>query len=170
MSRNWTKTHLMRLCRPTRCGLLPLPSQSYCTIILSWTNQFDLVDMRNQPTQVFVMFYSPSCPHCVKLKPDWDHAARTLSNMGIMARIDCTQSGADNVCAQRGVTGYPSIRYFENGKNIEYTGSREAGELVEFMRRMERPLVQVVANEQHVRASVSACQCIYFRSNRVCIH
>jgi protein disulfide-isomerase A1 len=101
------------------------------------------------------MFYSPTCPHCIKLKLDWEHAARTVANMGIMARIDCTLPGAQAVCNQRGVAGYPTLRYFENGKNIEYTGLRDAGELVEFMRRMERPLVQVVANERHVRAGAS---------------
>ncbi|KAK6181656.1 hypothetical protein SNE40_009469 [Patella caerulea] len=82
-----------------------------------------------------VMFYAPWCGHCKKAKPEYMAAATKLKDDAKVAftAVDCTtQSG---ICLAHDVTGYPTFKYFNYGKNSQkYMGGREEPDFINFMK------------------------------------
>ncbi|XP_070546710.1 protein disulfide-isomerase A5-like isoform X1 [Ptychodera flava] len=81
-----------------------------------------------------LMFYAPWCGHCKKAKPEFTAAADQFKddNKVAFAAVDCTAES--NVCSQYDVSGYPTIKYFNYGKNPQaYMGGRMEADFVAFM-------------------------------------
>lgn len=79
---------------------------------------------------VFLKFFSPTCGHCKKMKPDWDQLMDEYDGdkKVVVAEVDCKGSG-DAICLMAEVKSHPTILYGNpNGKDVEslkkYTGPR----------------------------------------------
>lgn len=81
-----------------------------------------------------VMFYAPWCGHCKKAKPEFQTAASQFKEDTKVAycAIDCTKHTP--VCNANDVKGYPTLKYFNYGKNPQdYMGGRSADDFTKFM-------------------------------------
>ena len=81
-----------------------------------------------------VMFYTPWCGHCKATKPFFTEAAASFAEdrKVTFAAVDCTKYTA--LCASNDVQGYPTIKYFNYGKNsFKYMGPRTAESFIDFM-------------------------------------
>lgn len=88
----------------------------------------------SQNPSVLVMFYAPWCGHCKSAKPGFAEAADELEESEhIMAAVDCTVQ--KDVCSKYGVNGYPTIKYFKNGKPKDFEGGRDKNSFVAFMNK-----------------------------------
>lgn len=73
------------------------------------------------------------------MKPDWDKlgAAYEDSSSVLIADVDCTSSGGEQVCSDNDVGGYPTIKYFtaDTGKKgADYDGGRDFDSLDNFVK------------------------------------
>ena len=90
-----------------------------------------------EETKHFVMFFAPWCGHCKRLAPTWNELAKLYNEKEekevIIAKVDCTTDTA--LCAENDVTGYPTIKFFPNGKEgaIRYKGVRDLNALQDFV-------------------------------------
>ncbi|XP_077996871.1 protein disulfide-isomerase A5-like [Glandiceps talaboti] len=87
-----------------------------------------------------LMFYAPWCGHCKKAKPEFTAAAEQFKddNKVAFAAIDCTAQ--TEVCSTYDVTGYPTMKYFNYGKNPQaYMGGRTESDFVSFMTDPSNP-------------------------------
>ncbi|RLN96413.1 hypothetical protein BBJ28_00020473 [Nothophytophthora sp. Chile5] len=78
-----------------------------------------------------VEFYAPWCGHCKNLAPEWKKAAEALDGVVNVAAVDCQEH--EELAAQFGVEGFPTIKIFGEDKNkpTEYQGERTAKGIVD---------------------------------------
>ncbi|XP_076082915.1 thioredoxin domain-containing protein 5-like [Mytilus galloprovincialis] len=90
-----------------------------------------------EETKQFVMFFAPWCGHCKRLAPTWNELAKVFNDKEeqevVIAKVDCTVETA--LCADNDVTGYPTIKFFSNGKDgaVRYKGGRDLEALQSFV-------------------------------------
>ena len=74
------------------------------------------------------------CGHCKDLKPKWNKLKKGhLKNKVTFTEIN----GDDNLdlCKERNVEGFPTIRVVKNGKENDYDGRREIKDIVYFIEK-----------------------------------
>ncbi|KAF2368435.1 disulfide isomerase [Trinorchestia longiramus] len=105
-------------------------------LVLNFDNFERIVATRKH---LLVEFYAPWCGHCKTLAPEYAIAAQKLKQNGLhLAKVDATQESA--LAKHYGVTGYPTLKYFESGKLVEdYNGGRTSTAIIEFMKKKSDP-------------------------------
>jgi len=106
---------------------------------------------------VFVEFYAPWCGHCKRLAPDWAKLATKLKEEGhkvSVAKLDATQ--AEEVAAKHGIRGYPTIKFFRNGKGLDYEGGRTLDELYNYAVKKSGPASKILQTAEEVEAFLAS--------------
>ena len=108
------------------------------SVIVLTKDNFDSIV--NRQNLILVEFYAPWCGHCKQLAPEYERAARQLSQLSKpikLAKIDAT---VEKELAERfGVTGYPTLFIFRRGKHLKYEGPREELGIVHYMKEQQKP-------------------------------
>ncbi|XP_024135788.1 protein disulfide-isomerase A4 [Oryzias melastigma] len=107
------------------------------TLVLTQENFDDTV---NNADIILVEFYAPWCGHCKQLAPEYEKAAKELSQRTPpipLAKVDATVE--TEIAKRYGVNGYPTLKIFRKGKAFEYNGPREKYGIVEHMGEQAGP-------------------------------
>ena len=88
----------------------------------------------------FVKFYSPSCSHCIAMKPAWDEMSNELLKdyTGDLIIMEVNADALSNIKHQNivnDVSGFPTIMSItaKGIKSKDYTGNRSKEDLINFI-------------------------------------
>lgn len=96
-----------------------------------------------------VEFYAPWCGHCKQLAPEYEAAAKQLSEKKRktkLGKMDATVEGG--IASEYGVQGYPTMFYFVDGVKAEYNGPRQEQGIVDWVEARERDPVELCTEEE----------------------
>ena len=112
----------------------PFPLFSLCRRF----QNFD--EVVNANTHVLVEFYAPWCGHCKKLAPEYAAAAAQLKASGSQAVLAKVDADSEKELGSRfEVEGFPTLKWFVNGKPQEYNGGRVTKEIVSWIEKHTGP-------------------------------
>ncbi|KAM9774837.1 protein disulfide-isomerase A4 [Syngnathus typhle] len=128
------KAIVARVQEISQSGWKPPPE---ATLVLTKDNFDETV---NNADIILVEFYAPWCGHCKRLAPEYEKAAKELSQRSPpipLAKVDATAES--DVASRFDVTGYPTLKIFRKGKMFDYNGPREKHGIVDYMREQAGP-------------------------------
>lgn len=93
-----------------------------------------------------VTFYAPWCGHCRKLEPVMEEVAKQLGDKSItIVKIDATRfyKAANHF----DIKAYPTIKFVNGQKLIDYHGERRKPDIIEFLSRADSEHITKITNQ-----------------------
>jgi len=129
-------------------GLLLLAARAVADEVVALTTAAFDQHMKDHK-QSLVEFYAPWCGHCKKLAPEYEKAAGMLKSKGVkLCKVDATEE--KELATRYNIKGFPTMVWFQDGRNSEYDGGRTADTIVDWVNSMTGPAVLTEASASSI--------------------
>ncbi|GAA0139368.1 chaperone [Lithospermum erythrorhizon] len=106
-----------------------------------------------------VEFYAAWCGACQELAPEWEKAAKILSQNEppiVLAKVDANDQQNKQLANKHGLKGFPTIKILKDGGNViaDYKGPREANAIVSYVIQQTGPPSIEITSSQDASALI----------------
>jgi len=141
----------------------------FSVAVLSLATASDVLDLTDSDFEsktkdqdiMLIEFFAPWCGHCKRLAPEYETAATSLIKYDppvALAKVDCTEGGKE-ICGKHGVSGYPTLKIFRNGKfSKDYDGPRESSGIVSYMKKQAGPVSREYTSLEKFQARLASLE------------
>ena len=85
----------------------------------------------------FILYYSPTCPHCIRFKPTMLELAKRLKGSLAIGTVNCNDAVHGNSLLSDffNISKLPTMKFYNsvNGEYIDYTGGRTIEDMLTFL-------------------------------------
>lgn len=99
---------------------------------------------------------APWCGHCKALAPEYVKAAAILTEQESaikLGKVDATEE--TELAEEHGVKGYPTLKFFKEGKAVDYNGGRQGDDIVNWLLKKTGPPAKAVASVEEAKAFIA---------------
>ncbi|CAD7945423.1 unnamed protein product [Amoebophrya sp. A25] len=106
---------------------------------------------------VLVQFYAPWCGHCKQFRTEYIKAAQKLQERDPPIPFGVVDATVDTKLAELyGVRGYPTLKFFVSGKDMEYAGGRMWDNIVAWVDKKSGPILVHLKTAEEVNVFFDA--------------
>lgn len=119
-------------------------------VLLLNEDNFDKTIKNNK--YVLVKFFASWCGHCKNLAPEYIKAAEKLADMDseiVLAEVNAEYEY--NLSDRFKIRGYPTLKFFRNEQPIDFTGPRNADDIVAWVLKKSGPEAKVLNTVEEVK-------------------
>lgn len=99
--------------------------------------------------------------HCKALAPEYSRAAQMLLEKEPNIKLAMVDATAENSLAESyQIRGYPTMKFFINGTPIDYTGGRQANDIVNWLVKKTGPPAKELTTIDEIG--------VFLKDNEVC--
>jgi len=117
----------------------------------------DNFETETKTGSILVEFYAPWCGHCKALAPEYAKAAKELKTKLPQVKLGKVDATVETEIAEKAnVQGYPTLKFYREGKIIEFNAGRTSDAIVAWLEKRMGPAAKSIQTVEEAKQLIDS--------------